>query len=82
VPLTNGAYAGKTVDAQIQDIRNQLWYLNIHTTLFGGGETRGQVCRPARASIGWSIRKRPFASIRIHERPGFFPVSFFAARSR
>jgi len=43
VPLLNAKYGGKTVAQQVQDMRNQLWYLNIHTSTFGGGEIRGQV---------------------------------------
>ena len=42
--MTDGKYGGKTVAQQVQDIRNKLWYLNIHTTpTFTGGEIRGQV---------------------------------------
>jgi hypothetical protein len=44
VPMTDGKYGGKTVAQQVEDIRNKLWYLNIHTSpTFGGGEIRGQV---------------------------------------
>ena len=43
VPLANGKYDGKTIAQQVQDMRNQLWYLNIHTSAFPGGEIRGQV---------------------------------------
>ena len=43
IPLANNAYGGKTIAAQIQDLRNSLWYLNIHSTTFVGGEIRGQV---------------------------------------
>jgi hypothetical protein len=43
VPLVAGQYGGKNIAAQIQDLRNSLWYLNIHTTTFAGGEIRGQV---------------------------------------
>jgi hypothetical protein len=48
VPLVPNAYGGKSIAAQIQDVRNGLWYLNIHTTAFGGGEIRGQVDPPTR----------------------------------
>ena len=41
--LVNGQYGGKSVAAQVQDMRDKLWYLNIHTSTFGGGEIRGQV---------------------------------------
>jgi hypothetical protein len=44
VTLVNGQYGGKSIAQQVQDIRNQLWYLNIHTSpTFGSGEIRGQV---------------------------------------
>ena len=43
VPLIAGKYLGRTVAQQVQDMRDQLWYLNIHTTTFTGGEIRGQV---------------------------------------
>ena len=43
VTLVNGQYGGKSIAAQIQDMRDQLWYINIHTSTFGGGEIRGQV---------------------------------------
>jgi hypothetical protein len=46
---SNPSYPGKDIAAQVQDLRNGLWYLNIHTTPnFGGGEIRGQVERGAR----------------------------------
>jgi hypothetical protein len=48
VTLVNSAYGGKNIAAQIQDMRNQLWYINIHTTTFGSGEIRGQI-EPAKA---------------------------------
>ena len=31
---------------QVSDLLNGLWYLNLHTTTFGGGEIRGQVIVP------------------------------------
>jgi hypothetical protein len=43
VGMTDGKYLGKTVAQQVQDMRDKLWYLNIHTSTFGGGEIRGQV---------------------------------------
>ncbi len=43
IALVNGAYGGKTIAQQITELRNGLWYLNIHSTAFGGGEIRGQV---------------------------------------
>ena len=47
VPLADGI-TGKPIAGQIQDIRNGLWYLNVHSTTFGGGEIRGQVDPPTR----------------------------------
>lgn len=43
--FTSGGFAGqKTLLAdQVTDILNDLWYINIHTSTFPGGETRGQV---------------------------------------
>ena len=43
IPLVDNAYGSKLIPAQIQDLRSGLWYLNIHTTTFSGGEIRGQV---------------------------------------
>jgi hypothetical protein len=40
INIVAGAYS---VVQQITDILNDLWYVNIHTTTFGGGEIRGQV---------------------------------------
>jgi hypothetical protein len=45
VTLTNGA-RGFTITEQLDQLNRGLWYLNIHTTTFGGGEIRGQVDRP------------------------------------
>jgi hypothetical protein len=43
IPLVNGQYLGKTIAQQVEDIRAGLWYLNIHSSTFGGGEIRGQL---------------------------------------
>jgi hypothetical protein len=43
VTLVDGKYGGKNIAAQVQDIRNGLWYLNIHSSAFPGGEIRGQL---------------------------------------
>jgi hypothetical protein len=32
-----------TVAQQLADLNNSLWYFNIHSTAFGGGEIRGQI---------------------------------------
>ena len=40
----NGASGVTTLtDAQEQDLLNGLWYINVHTAAFTGGEIRGQV---------------------------------------
>jgi hypothetical protein len=43
ITMTDNAYGSKLIPAQIQDLRNGLWYLNIHSSTFTGGEIRGQV---------------------------------------
>ncbi len=47
---TAGVTSGSTIDrtfavtpAQVADLRAGLWYFNIHTANFGGGEIRGQI---------------------------------------
>src|SRR5688572_1637134 len=32
-----------TIDQQLADLNNGLWYFNIHSSTFGGGEIRGQI---------------------------------------
>jgi len=34
---------GFTIAQQVDQLNNQLWYFNIHTSTFGGGEIRGQI---------------------------------------
>ena len=34
---------GPTIAQQLQQLQDGLWYLNVHTTTFGGGEIRGQI---------------------------------------
>jgi hypothetical protein len=46
--LVDNTYGSKLIPAQIQDIKDGLWYLNVHSTTFGGGEIRGQVDPGAR----------------------------------
>ncbi|MCB1614746.1 MAG: CHRD domain-containing protein [Pseudomonadales bacterium] len=43
-----------SVDQQIYDLVHGLWYVNIHTTTFGGGEIRGQL-HPELISLGISL---------------------------
>ena len=40
VPKQSGAYG---VAQQIADLNNGLWYVNVHSAAFGGGEIRGQI---------------------------------------
>ena len=42
---TSGTFSGSaTLDAiESGDLSSELWYINIHSTTFGGGEIRGQV---------------------------------------
>ena len=40
-PTQNGVTY--TVASQIADLENGLWYINVHSTAFGGGEIRGQI---------------------------------------
>lgn len=37
-------------NAQVSDLRAGLWYINIHTTQFGGGEIRGQIHEQVKVS--------------------------------
>jgi hypothetical protein len=32
-----------SIASQITDLENGLWYINVHSTVFGGGEIRGQI---------------------------------------
>lgn len=45
IPVLTSPSLGMTtlVDAQVADLLNNLWYINIHTAAFPGGEIRGQV---------------------------------------
>ncbi len=46
---TTGSVINRTFNvtpAQVADLRAGLWYFNIHTTNFPGGEIRGQILRP------------------------------------
>jgi CHRD domain-containing protein/PEP-CTERM motif-containing protein len=43
-----------TVSEQMTDLNNSLWYFNIHTTTFGGGEIRGQIL-PVPEPSTWAL---------------------------
>jgi hypothetical protein len=34
---------GFTIALQVSQLQSGLWYVNIHSTTFGGGEIRGQI---------------------------------------
>lgn len=42
LPLVDGT-GGFTLAQQIVQLNSGLWYLNVHSTAFGGGEIRGQI---------------------------------------
>jgi hypothetical protein len=41
--VDNAGGLGFTVAQQLTQLNSGLWYVNIHTTTFGGGEIRGQI---------------------------------------
>jgi len=52
-PLPNGQVSDFEISlgpGQAQDLKNGLWYANVHTTNFMNGEIRGQFLAPASAS--------------------------------
>jgi len=51
IPLQAGAY---TVQEQIDDLNNSLWYINIHSTAFTGGEIRGVIV-PVPEPSTWAL---------------------------
>ena len=57
-------------DAQATDLLNELWYINIHSTLNPGGEIRGQVLRVPEpitlALLGFGLAGLGFARKRQH----------------
>jgi len=66
VPLNSGTY---TVAQQLADLNHDLWYFNIHSSAFTGGEIRGQIVpvpEPSAlallgcgaASLIWLMRRR------------------------
>jgi len=42
ITLVEGA-GGFTIAQQLEQLQNGLWYINVHSTTFGGGEIRGQL---------------------------------------
>ena len=42
IALNNGT-GGFTIAQQVSQLQSGLWYVNIHSTTFGGGEIRGQI---------------------------------------
>jgi len=67
VPKSGGAY---TVSQQMADLNAGLWYLNVHSTAFPGGEIRGQILAVPEPStlalvglgvgslLAWGVRRR------------------------
>jgi hypothetical protein len=57
---------GPLTAGQIADLNNGLWYVNIHSTLFPGGEIRGQIlvgqeaCTVAVEEQSWSLVKQHY----------------------
>ena len=52
--IDNPNGSGFTVAQQLTQLNSGLWYINIHTTTFGGGEIRGQIVavpEPASAAL-------------------------------
>jgi len=69
--LANPTQNGVTysVASQIADLQNGLWYVNVHSTAFPGGEIRGQILPVPEPStlalfglgvgaLAWRLRKR------------------------
>ena len=51
--LVNGQL-GFDIPTQINQLNNGLWYFNIHTSTFGGGEIRGQIL-PVPEPSTWAL---------------------------
>jgi hypothetical protein len=67
VDNTNGS--GYTIAQQLAQLNSGQWYINIHTTTFGGGEIRGLISvvpEPASAALfvlggvcaGWYVKRK------------------------
>jgi hypothetical protein len=51
--IPKGSGGSYTVAQQIDDLNNGLWYLNVHSTTFGGGEIRGVITQvPEPSTLG------------------------------
>jgi hypothetical protein len=61
VPKANGAY---TVAQQMVDLNAGLWYVNVHSTTFGGGEIRGQIL-PVPEPSTWLLAGLGVASLLV-----------------
>lgn len=48
--VTAGEFSGSGTIANIAGMMNNLTYINIHSSVFGGGEIRGQIIIPEPAS--------------------------------
>jgi len=46
-----GTY-GPLLPYELTDLDNELWYINIHSTLFNNGEIRGQILKVANVGVG------------------------------
>ena len=53
IGTANPAVGSATISAsQETDLLAGLWYVNVHSTAFGGGEIRGQVLVPEPGMLG------------------------------
>ncbi len=59
-----GAFASPLTPAQITQLQNGEWYVNVHNANFPGGEIRGQLLVQATAGKGWR-RNGPLAEINM-----------------
>ncbi|HXJ55197.1 MAG TPA: CHRD domain-containing protein [Verrucomicrobiae bacterium] len=64
VPKANGAY---TVAQQMADLNAGQWYVNVHSTTFGGGEIRGQILAVPEPST-WLLAGLGVASLLVLRR--------------
>ena len=64
--LTEGA--GTTLAAELQNLANQLLYINIHTVANGGGEIRGQIVPEPGTSLLFGLGLLGLAARRLGRR--------------